>query len=97
MIKDKYLKQVRQQVNQFNRDKKLKFFIFGSSLEKGHFGDLDLGVIGPIKRQELYQLKEKFEASNLPYFIDIVNFNKVSKDFKENVFNNKILWLTPSN
>lgn len=95
MVKDKYLQQVKQKVNEFNRDKNLKFFIFGSSLNKDHFGDLDLGVMGNIEDGDIWALKEEFENSTLPYFVDIINFNKVSKEFKNNIFdNNKILWIT---
>jgi len=94
MIKDKYLQLVKNKINKFNQNKDLKFFIFGSSLIKEHFGDLDLGVIGEIKNQELIKLKEKFINSTLPYFVDIVNFNKVSNEFKKNIFNSNILWMT---
>ena len=95
MIKEKYLKKIKEKVIRFNQGKNLKFFIFGSSLNKKHFGDLDLGVVGDVDNEDLYKLKEDFENSTLPYFIDIVNFNKVEKKFKENVFNNKILWIVP--
>ncbi len=95
MIKEKYLKKIKEKVIQFNQGKNLKFFIFGSSLNKKHFGDLDLGVVGDINDKELCKLKEDFTDSTLPYFIDVVNFNKVEKEFKENVFENKILWIVP--
>ncbi|MBU0722321.1 hypothetical protein KKA93_02605 [Patescibacteria group bacterium] len=93
MIKDKYLNIVKDKINSFNQKKNLKFFIFGSSLIKKHFGDLDLGVIGDVQDRNLIKLKEKFEDSTFPYFVDIINFNKVSDEFKKNVFNNKILWI----
>jgi hypothetical protein len=94
MIKDKYLQMVKNKINKFNQNKNLKFFIFGSSLIKEHFGDLDLGVIGKVENKELIKLKEEFTNSTLPYFVDIINFNKVSNEFKKNIFNNKILWIT---
>jgi len=94
MIKEKYLQKVIKQINEFNKGKDLKFFVYGSSLVKDHFGDLDLGVIGNVKDKKISELKEKFADSTLPYFVDIINFNKVSDEFKTNVFNNKILWLT---
>lgn len=95
MIKEKYLKKIKEKVIQFNQGKDLKFFIFGSSLRKKHFGDVDLGVVGDINNKELYKLKEDFENSTLPYFIDIINFKKQEKEFKNNVFDNKILWIVP--
>jgi len=95
MIKDKYLQQINKKISRFNQGKNLKFFIFGSSLAKGHFGDIDLGVVGNIENMELSELRDEFADSTLPYSVDIVEFNKVSKEFKDNVFDNKILWMTP--
>ena len=93
MIKEKYLRQIKKAINQVAPEKDLKFFIFGSSLRKDHFGDIDIGVLGNIEEKEIRRLKEKFEDSTLPYFVDIIDFNQVSKEFKDNVFNNKILWI----
>lgn len=95
MLEEKYLKKIKEKVIQFNQEKNLKFFIFGSSLHKKHFGDLDLGIIGDINDKELYKLKEYFTESTLPYAVDVVNFNKVEEEFRKNVFNNKILWIVP--
>lgn len=66
MIKNKYLQQVTKKVIQLNQSKNLKFFIYGSSLSKKHFGDLDIGVMGEVKDRELAKLKEEFAASTLP-------------------------------
>ena len=93
MIKDKYLKKITEQVGEFSKNKDVKFFIFGSSLKKEHFGDVDLGVMGDIKNSETRKLKESFDDSTLPYSIDIVDFNKASDSFKKNVFSNKVLWI----
>ncbi len=95
MLEEKYLNKIKEKIIQFNQGKDLKFFIFGSSLNKKHFGDLDLGVVGDINDKELYKLKEDFTESTLPYAVDVVNFNKVEEEFRKNVFNNKILWIVP--
>jgi predicted nucleotidyltransferase len=94
MIKEKYLKKIAEIINQF-KGRNLKFFIFGSSLIKDHFGDVDIGVMGEVKDEDIYKLKEEFTESTFPYFVNIVNFNKVSESFRNNVFSNKILWITP--
>ncbi len=93
MIKEKYLQQIKEAINQVAPEKDLKFFIFGSSLRKDHFGDIDIGVLGNIKEKEIRRLKERFEDSTLPYSVDIIDFNQALKEFKDNVFNNKILWI----
>jgi len=94
MIKSKYLQEIIKKINQLNQNKKLEFFIFGSSLTKDHFGDIDLGVRGDIKQEDIIKLKQSLIDSTLPYFVDVINFNKVSQEFKDNVFNNcRILWI----
>lgn len=94
MIKEKYLTQVREIINsQLDKNSEVKIFIFGSCLTKEHFGDLDIGLTGEISEDFIYKLKNLFEESDLPYFVDVVNFEKVSLAFKNNVFNSKILWL----
>ena len=86
MIKEEYLEQIKRKVFEFSQDKDLKVFVFGSSLNKEHFNDLDLGIMGTIKDKDIWQLKDDFSNSTLPYFVDIINFNKVPENFKNNVF-----------
>ncbi len=93
MIKQKYLQQLKKQINEFVGDREIKVFLFGSSLKKDHFGDIDIGLIGEFKPNEPMRLKEKIEASTLPYFIDVVDFNNADNDFKENILNNKVIWI----
>lgn len=71
----------------------MQVFIFGSGLKKERFGDIDLGLMGKVKNNDVYKLKEEFEESTLPYSVDVVNFNKVSPEFKNNVMNNEVLWI----
>lgn len=93
MVKEKYLRQIKQKVNESVADKNLRVFIFGSGLRQDHFGDIDLGLTGKVKEADVYKLKEEFEESTLPYSVDVVNFNKVSKKFRDNIMGNKILWI----
>lgn len=95
MIKRRYLKKITQIIDRIQPSKNAQFFIYGSSIIKERFGDVDLGIIGDVKESDINKLKEEFTDSTLPYFFDVVNFNKVSLTFKENVFNNKILWIKP--
>jgi len=93
MIKQKYLKQIKNQTNEFLHNREIKAFIFGSSLQQNDFGDIDIGLIGDFMPSETMQLKEKLEDSVLPYFVDVVDFNNVETSFKENILNNNILWI----
>lgn len=93
MIKEKYLKELTDEINKFDDEKKFEVFIFGSSLQRDNFGDIDIGIMGDVKDKEVIELKERFGDSTFPYFVEVINFNKVSEKFKENVFNNKVLWI----
>lgn len=93
MLKEKYLQQIKHTIDQFAAGKNLQVFIFGSGLTKDHFGDIDLGLMGKVKRDDIYKLKEEFEESAFPYSVDVVDFNKVSDKFKNNVLENKVLWI----
>ena len=93
MIKKTYVKKIKDRVKRFEKDG-CRFFIFGSCLTKGRFGDVDLGFVGPISEKDLARFKEELEESDLPYSFDVVNFNEVSENFKSNVLNQKVLWLS---
>lgn len=93
MLKKKYLKWLKKDLDAFFNRKNVQIFIFGTSLKKNNFADVDVGVLGEITDKDLQQLREQFEESNFPYFIDIVNFNKVKNSFKKNVFNGELMWI----
>ena len=93
MIKDKYIKQIKTLVEQALEKKKVKVFLFGSAARKARFHDCDLGIIGKVTKQDVLRLKERFQESNLPYKVDVVDFNQVGAVFKENVLRQPILWI----
>lgn len=93
MIAKKYQLQIKKILNPTLKKKKIQCFIFGSSVTKDHFADIDIGVIGDITEKDIYDLKEVFEDSTLPFFVDVINFRTVSKKFRENVFDNPIMWI----
>jgi len=93
MLKVKYVSEIKQQVKNVYSKKGASFFVFGSSVNKTNFGDVDLGVMGEVDAKLVRILKENFEDSTFPYKIDIVNFEKVSDKFKDNVFSKKVLWI----
>ena len=95
MIKDKYLEQITSVVNQFAPNKKVQAFLFGSSARKDRFGDCDIGILGEIKENDIRRIKEALEESILPYKVDVIDFNHVSREFKDNVFNQPMIWIKP--
>lgn len=93
MIKQKYLAQLKDILNQQLAGEKVKIFIYGSSIDRDEFRDIDIGIEGAFDERKISLLKERFEESSLPYFVDVINFNKVSPDFKKAVLKSKILWI----
>ena len=90
MISEKYLNQIKDIIGEEKLEKG-RFFIFGSSLERESFGDVDIGFWGDIKGGDLMRLKEDFEESTLPYEVDFVDFSSVNKNFRNQVLSQKIL------
>ncbi len=61
------------------------FYVFGSRAKGSpkKLSDLDLCFMDPIPSLTLNKIEEDFEESNLPYKVDIVNWNDCSKEFQE--------------
>ena len=93
MISQKHLNIIKKIIQAELGQGDFKCFIFGSSLREKKFGDIDLGIMGRVSRQKISRLKEKFESSNLPFAVDMVDFNQVGQEFKTNVLNQKIIWI----
>ncbi len=62
-----------------------KFYVFGSRVRgcAKKFSDLDLCFFDNIPVIELSQIEEAFEESDLPYKVDLINWNSISIDFRE--------------
>lgn len=63
-----------------------KLFIFGSRVsgKSRKFSDIDLGILGKtrVPGHSIVKIQEELENSCLPYKVDVVDFTKVSEDFK---------------
>ncbi len=59
--------------------------IFGSRAKGTHkkLSDLDICLKNPISAYEYEILQEKLEESDLPFKVDIVEFDKISDSFKK--------------
>lgn len=74
--------------------KDYQIFLFGSRA-RGNFrknSDYDVGILGKekMKLREYLAIKRSLDA--LPYSIDLVDFNRVSSDFKNIALKNISVW-----
>jgi predicted nucleotidyltransferase len=74
------------------------FYAFGSRA-KGNpklFSDLDLCYKENIPSRDLHAIIEAFEESDLPFTVDIVDWNKCSDQFKELIGKDLVQIVVPS-
>lgn len=92
---DTYIPKIKEVIKKFDPSQKNRYFIFGSSLRKERFNDIDIGVVGAsASGAKVSILKEKIEDTTIPYFVDVVDFDSAQKSFSDYVFNNsQILWI----
>lgn len=73
-----------------------KTYVFGSRARGDHkkYSDLDLLVKQdqPLETAVLVGLKDDFENSDLPFTVDLVEWCKISDDFKKNISIDLVLW-----
>ena len=78
------------------RDENIKVFIFGSRARGDNFtvSDVDIGYIPKdnFDDRKISSLKEKIENSTIPYKVEVVNFNNVSEDFKNEAMKDIEIW-----
>ena len=69
-----------------------EFYVFGSRAKGTHkpFSDLDLCTLKTMPILEKAQLQEDFEESNLPFKVDIIDWNDISEDFKQFIKNDLV-------
>jgi predicted nucleotidyltransferase len=94
---NRYLKTVKNMVLQLSHDLECKVFLFGSRARNryGFGADFDIGVEGLPDREFLrlkYQILERVQESIVPYEVDVVNFDKVSEDFKREAHKMMEVW-----
>jgi predicted nucleotidyltransferase len=69
-----------------DRDR-VKGFIFGSWVDGSNrpYSDVDVGLDGgePIAVEVRLAIEEELEQSNLPFIVEVVDFQQVSEQFKQ--------------
>ena len=83
-IDPKYLVEIKKTLKTIAPDYEVR--VFGSRVT-GHakeFSDVDLALIGKekIDWQLIEQLKDAFSESDLPYMVDVLDWNAISKEFQ---------------
>lgn len=61
-----------------------QFYAYGSRVQGAHkkFSDLDICIMDDISDLDMFYIKDDFEASNLPFKIDLKRWSDMSKDFQ---------------
>ncbi len=93
MLKAIYQQRIADIVQPLLRGKRVGVFLFGSSVRNDRFGDCDIGLQGEVDEEVRHHIQEALTESTSPYTADVVNFNTVSAEFKQHVFQQPILWI----
>jgi len=63
--------------------------IFGSRVNgtAKPYSDIDLAVISKegLDKNKLWELREAFEESDLPFSVDVLDWNRLSKSFQDSI------------
>lgn len=67
--------------------------------DAGKYSDLDLVVKGDgaVKQDVLFRLKNEFEISDLPFRVDILDWNRISDEFRKQILENYTVILPADN
>ncbi len=63
------------------------FYLFGSRAKNKaqKFSDVDLYFLEPMTASMFSQLEEDFESSDLPFKVDLVDFQSCDEDFRKRI------------
>lgn len=71
-------------------------YLFGSRARGTHrkYSDIDLAIDmgSPADPAAINEAKSMLSESNIPYFIDVVDFNEISKIMKNAILTEGIIW-----
>ncbi|PKN00539.1 MAG: hypothetical protein CVU78_00630 [Elusimicrobia bacterium HGW-Elusimicrobia-2] len=95
MIKNREFDEI---LSDFAKNENAKIFIFGSRARGDNYpaSDIDIGILfepgSADARFKISLIKEKFENSNIPQKVDVVNLNEVSENFKSEIMRDAVPW-----
>jgi predicted nucleotidyltransferase len=75
----------KQMVRDILKQYPYPFYVFGSRVKNQHkkFSDLDLAFTSEIPLSVQAHIEEDFENSDLPFTVDLVDYNRSDEDFKK--------------
>jgi predicted nucleotidyltransferase len=87
-LEERHLKIIKEILSQAP----IKFYAFGSRVKGNHqkFSDLDLCFKDPVDPKIIRDIKFAFEDSNLPFKVDVLDYNKCDKRFIELIENSLV-------
>ncbi|MGB9591769.1 MAG: nucleotidyltransferase family protein [Candidatus Kryptoniota bacterium] len=93
---NKYLEITRKIILNLIDKETVTVFLFGSRVGKNvkHDSDIDIGFISKNKlEQKLFsKIAEALEESIVPYHVDLIDFGKLEKEFKEIALGEIEIW-----
>jgi len=93
---DKYILELKEVIIDFLKSEDVKIILFGSRARKDNYrgSDIDIGIIpyGKIDERRITLLKEKVENLNIPYKVEIINFQDVSENLKDLALKDALVW-----
>jgi predicted nucleotidyltransferase len=95
MIGQGHIAQLERVISDFDPKGANRYFVFGSSVRRDRFRDIDIGVLGNrASRKRLSDLRDRFYESTLPYTVDVVDFDDADAPFRDYVLRNEpIVWM----
>ena len=94
-MQNKYEQALHDVIRQFDPRGENRYFLFGSSVRKERFHDIDLAVVGnKASGKKLSQLRDSFYESTIPYKVDVVDFDATDEGFREYVSHHEpLIWI----
>ena len=79
------LKTIQKILNQHVPDCEVRAFGSRVTGTAKDYSDLDLAIVGKTKLPDkiLYALKDDFEESDIPFRVDVLDWNAISKEFQK--------------
>ncbi|MCK4650858.1 nucleotidyltransferase domain-containing protein [Candidatus Babeliales bacterium] len=93
-VKEQYKKKLTEIIKKYLPS--CKIYLFGSRATEKHgkFSDIDIAIDASkqLKTSTLGKIKDDIKESNIPLFVDVLDFNDVSDKMRNQILNYGILW-----